>query len=239
MHFPLPAFTQEMIKTLIWCVDDDPTIRDIEVYTLLQTGFEARGFSDGPSMLKALKNERPSLIVLDIMLPEMDGVTVLKKIRNNPATSEIPVLMATAKGTEMDKIQGLDTGADDYLVKPFGVMEMVSRIKAVLRRCTPEINREILSCGAIILNDGEHLVSVNDTKISLTFKEFEILKLFMQHPGIVFSRERLLSSVWGIDYLGESRTVDMHIKTLRKKLGFAGNYIETVIGVGYKLEVPK
>ena len=221
---------------MIWCVDDDNTIRDIEVYTLTQTGFEAKGFADGISMLEALKTEKPELIVLDIMLPGKDGVEVLKKIRSNPETRKIPVIMATAKGTEMDKIQGLDMGADDYLVKPFGVMEMVSRIKAVLRRCEPDDKEEVLSIGEITLSDKEHLVTVNGEKVVLTFKEFEILKLFMSNPGIVFSRDKLLSEVWGIDYLGESRTVDMHIKTLRQKLGDAGTIIETVIGVGYKME---
>ena len=221
---------------MIWCVDDDNTIRDIEVYTLTQTGFEARDFADGVSMLEALKTEKPELIVLDIMLPGKDGVDVLKEIRRNPETRKIPVIMATAKGTEMDKIQGLDTGADDYLVKPFGVMEMVSRIKAVLRRCEPNEKEEVLTVGEITLSDKEHLVTVNGEKAALTFKEFEILKLFMSNPGIVFSRDKLLSEVWGIDYLGESRTVDMHIKTLRQKLGAAGIRIETVIGVGYKME---
>lgn len=221
---------------MIWCVDDDNTIRDIEVYTLTQTGFDAKGFADGISMLEALKNEKPELIVLDIMLPGRDGVDVLKEIRSNPETRKIPVIMATAKGTEMDKIQGLDTGADDYLVKPFGVMEMVSRIKAILRRCEPDKKDEILSVAEIKLSDKEHLVTVNGEKVVLTFKEFEILKLFMSNPGIVFSRDKLLSEVWGVDYLGESRTVDMHIKTLRQKLGDAGTIIETVIGVGYKME---
>ena len=221
---------------MIWCVDDDNTIRDIEVYTLTQTSFEAKGFADGISMLEALKTEKPELIVLDIMLPGKDGVEILKEIRSNPETRKIPVIMATAKGTEMDKIQGLDTGADDYLVKPFGVMEMVSRIKAVLRRCEPDEKEEVLSIGEITLSDKEHLVIVNGEKVVLTFKEFEILKLFMSNPGIVFSRDKLLSEVWGIDYLGESRTVDMHIKTIRQKLGDAGALIETVIGVGYKME---
>ena len=200
---------------MIWCVDDDNTIRDIEVYTLTQTGFEAKGFADGISMLEALKTEKPELIVLDIMLPSKDGVEVLREIRSNPETRKIPVIMATAKGTEMDKIQGLDTGADDYLVKPFGVMEMVSRIKAVLRRCESDEKEEVLTIGRITLSDKEHLVTVDGEKVVLTFKEFEILKLFMTNPGIVFSRDKLLSEVWGVDYLGESRTVDMHIKTLR------------------------
>lgn len=221
---------------MIWCVDDDSTIREIEVYTLVQTGFEAKGFADGISMLEALRVERPELIVLDIMLPVKDGVEVLKEIRSNSKTCDIPVIMATAKGTETDKIQGLDTGADDYLVKPFGMMEMVSRIKAVLRRCDSKNKEKNLISGNIQLDYNKHIVTVNGKKIDLTLKEFEILKLFMQNIGTVFSRDRLLSEVWGVDYLGESRTVDMHIKTLRKKLGNEGVRIETVIGVGYRLE---
>ena len=221
---------------MIWCVDDDNTIRDIEVYTLTQTGFEAKGFADGISMLEALKSDKPELIVLDIMLPGRDGIDVLKEIRIKPGPCKIPVIMATAKGTEMDRIQGLDTGADDYLVKPFGVMEMISRIKAVLRRCKPDQKKDVLSVAEITLSEKEHLVTVSGEKVVLTFKEFEILKLFMSSPGIVLSRDKLLSEVWGVDYLGESRTVDMHIKTLRQKLGSAGSYIETVIGVGYKME---
>ena len=221
---------------MIWCVDDDNTIRDIEVYTLTQTGFEARGFADGLSMLEALKSDKPDLIVLDIMLPGMDGIEVLKEIRSNADTRKIPVIMATAKGTEMDKIQGLDTGADDYLAKPFGVMEMVSRIKAVLRRCEPDDMNAVLRVGEIILRDKEHTVTANGEKVLLTFKEFEMLKLFMSNPGVAYSREKLLQEIWGLDYVGESRTVDMHIKTLRQKLGEAGKRIETVIGVGYRLE---
>ena len=221
---------------MIWCVDDDSTIRDIEIYTLIQTGFQAKGFADGTSVLDALKTETPDLIVLDIMLPGKDGVEVLREIRANPSTRKIPVIMATAKGTEMDRIQGLDTGADDYLVKPFGVMEMVSRIKAVLRRCGAADSGEQIALFEITLNDREHFVTVDGEKVALTLKEFEILKLFMKNPGTVFSRDRLLSEIWGSDYLGESRTVDMHIKTLRKKLGNAGAHIETVIGVGYRME---
>ena len=221
---------------MIWCVDDDDTIREIEVYTLTQTGFEARGFADGNSMLETLKTEIPELIVLDIMLPGKDGVEVLKEIRSDSQTAKIPVIMATAKGTEMDKIHGLDTGADDYLVKPFGMMEMVSRIKAVLRRCEPVKNEDdIVSIGDIVLNDKEHIVTAKGENVNLTFKEYKILKLFMNIPDIVFSRDKLLSEVWGVDYLGESRTVDMHIRTLRQKLGEAGAQIKTVIGVGYKL----
>lgn len=221
---------------MIWCVDDDRTIRDIEVYTLEQTGFQARGFADGPSMLKALDTEIPDLIILDIMMPEMDGTEVLKNLRSNAKYKDIPVIMATAKGTEMDKIIGLNSGADDYLVKPFGVMEMVARVKAVLRRTSKDASSQSLSVGDILLKDQEHKVIVADKEVVLTHKEFSLLKLFMQNVGMVFSRDKLMSELWGLEYVGESRTVDMHIKTLRQKLGSAGGQIKTVIGVGYKLE---
>lgn len=220
---------------MIWCVDDDNAIRDIEVYTLETTGFKARGFTDGVSMLEAIKNELPELIILDIMLPGEDGVEILRKLRSDPRTKNLPVIMATAKGTEMDKIQSLDIGADDYLVKPFGVMEMVARVKAVLRRCERHDENE-LKVGNISMNETKHIVIADGTKVTLTLKEFEMLKLFMQNPGRVLSRDRLLSEIWGIDYTGESRTVDVHIKTLRQKLGESGKMIETVIGVGYRLE---
>lgn len=222
---------------MIFCVDDDNTIREIEVYTLLQTGFEAKGFPDGEALFEALKTETPDLIVLDIMLPGKDGMEILKEIRSNPETERIPVIMATAKGTEIDKIQGLDRGADDYLVKPFGTMEMVSRIKAVLRRCKrEETTSDILTIGNIMLKDNEHKVTVNGERVTLTLKEYELLKTFMLNPGIVFSRDKLLSLVWGVEHAVESRTVDMHIKTLRQKLGEEGKHIETVIGVGYRME---
>ena len=221
---------------MIWCVDDDSTIRDIEVYTLEQTGFDARGFADGISMLEALKNETPELIILDIMMPEMDGIEVLKKLRTDSVYKDIPVIMATAKGTEMDKIGGLNSGADDYLVKPFGVMEMVARVKAVLRRTTKEATSTDIIVGNITLKETEHKVIADGEKVELTHKEFEMLKLFMQNPNMVFSRDKLMSEIWGMDYIGETRTVDMHIKTLRHKLGNAGGQIKTVIGVGYRLE---
>ena len=225
---------------MIFCVDDDNTIREIEVYTLEQTGFKAKGFSDGEALFEALKTEKPELIVLDIMLPGKDGMEILKEIRSNPDTERIPVIMATAKGTEIDKIQGLDRGADDYLVKPFGTMEMVSRIKAILRRCKrEEISSDALTIGDIVLKDNEHKVTVRGERITLTFKEYELLKTFMQNQGIVFSRDKLLSQVWGIERAVESRTVDMHIKTLRQKLGESGKLIETVIGVGYRMEAKK
>ncbi len=223
---------------MIWCVDDDDAIRDIEVYTLESTGFSAKGFADGVSMLEALKTEKPDLIILDIMLPEKDGTEVLREMIQNPDWRKIPVIMATAKGTEMDKIQNLDLGADDYLVKPFGVMEMVSRVKAVLRRCGDQPDSdEILTAGNILLNANQHTVTVNGVKTALTLKEFEVLRLFMQKPQKVFTREELLSKIWGIEFAGESRTVDVHIATLRQKLGASGSMIKTVIGVGYRLEI--
>lgn len=225
---------------MIWCVDDDATIREIEVYTLCSTGFQAEGFVDGRSMFEALEKRKPELIVLDIMLPGEDGVEILRKLRENPETKKIPVIMATAKGTEMDKIHSLDLGADDYLVKPFGVMEMVSRIKAVLRRCgSTEKEQELLMAGGVTLSRSEHTVTVDGERVTLTLKEYEILRLFLENPGMVFGREKLLADVWGMDYFGETRTVDMHIKTLRQKLGESGKMIKTVIGVGYRLEVER
>ncbi len=220
---------------MIYCVDDDKQIRDIEVYTLEQTGFSALGFSDGDSLFKALQKEIPDLIVLDIMLPETDGIEILKRIRSELMYKDIPVIMATAKGTEMDKISGLNFGADDYLVKPFGMMEMVARINAVLRR-TAKTEEAGITVGNITLNEAEHTVVADGRGVELTHKEFDMLKLFMKNKNIVFSREKLMNEVWGSDYMGESRTVDMHIKTLRKKLGSAGSQIKTVIGVGYRLE---
>ena len=221
---------------MIWCVDDDNTIRDLEVYTLEQTGFQAKGFADGISMLKALETEMPKLIILDIMLPEMDGVEILKKIRGDQKYKNIPIIMATAKGTEIDKIEGLNSGADDYLVKPFGVMEMVARVNAVLRRINKDDETITLTVGEISMKEKEHMVFVQDEKIELTHKEFELLKFFMEHRDVVFSRDELMNSIWGMTYVAETRTVDMHIKTLRQKLGCAGGQIKTVIGVGYRLE---
>lgn len=221
---------------MIWCVDDDSTIRDIEVYTLEQTGFKARGFGDGISMLEALKEEIPRLIILDIMMPELDGTEVLKRLRTSNEYKNIPVIMATAKGTEMDKICGLNSGADDYLVKPFGVMEMVARVNAVLRRTEKDKNSSEITVGTIVLKENEHIVIANGKRVELTHKEYDMLKIFMKNPNIVFSRDKLMSEIWGMDYIGETRTIDMHIKTLRQKLGRSGGQIKTVIGVGYRLE---
>lgn len=222
---------------MIWCVEDDSSIRDIEIYALNSTGFEARGFADGTAFWEAVQEETPELVVLDVMLPGIDGVELLKRMKANSKLCHIPVIMATAKGTEYDKIQSLDLGADDYLVKPFGIMEMVSRIKAVLRRCQPAPVSQALTYEALQLNPDEHTVTVNGQRLSLTFKEYELLRLFLSQPGKAFTREQLLSAVWKSDYLGESRTVDMHIRTLRQKLGEYGHIIETVRNVGYRLEV--
>lgn len=224
---------------MIWCVEDDESIRDIEIYTLEQTGFKVKGFGDAYSFKRELEKaeEFPELIILDIMLPGEDGVSLLTKMKAAPATKDIPVIMATAKSVEYDKIRSLDLGADDYLVKPFGMMEMVSRIKAVLRRCAPKKeNKTVLVNGIIEMNVEEHTVSVNGKSVVLTFKEYEILKTFLSHPGMAYTRNQLLSEVWGIDSYGETRTVDMHIKTLRQKLGDGGSYIRTVRNVGYKME---
>lgn len=221
---------------MIWIVDDDSTIRDIEVYTLNSTGFEAKGFASGAPMFEALKSERPKLIVLDIMMPGDDGITILKKLRGNPVTKDIPIIMATAKGTEMDMIIGLDTGADDYLVKPFGIMTLVSRIKAVLRRCGKQKSDTLLSAHGIVMDTESHEVRVYGEDVELTKKEFAMLRLFLRSPGKVYTRESLMSEVWGAEYCGESRTVDMHIKTLRQKLGEASGCIKTVVGIGYRME---
>ena len=222
---------------MIWIVDDDSTIRDIEVYTLNTTGFEAKGFSCGAPMFEALKTETPELIVLDIMMPGDDGISILKKLCGNPATKDIPIIMATAKGTEMDMITGLDAGADDYLVKPFGIMTLVSRIKAVLRRCGKQKTDTLLSAHGIVMDAESHEVRVYGENVELTKKEFAMLRLFLLHPGKVYTRENLMSEVWGEEYYGESRTVDMHIKTLRQKLGDASGCIKTVVGIGYRMEV--
>lgn len=221
---------------MIWCVDDDNTIRDIEVYTLEQTGFEARGFCDGASMLEALRTQSPDLIILDVMMPGLDGIEVLEKLKADAAYRDIPVIMATAKGTEMDKISGLNAGADDYLVKPFGVMEMVARVKAVLRRSGSNSRADDILLGNIVLKENEHVVYSAGEKVELTHKEFDMLRLFMKNPNIVFSRDKIMNDIWGVDYVGETRTVDMHIKTLRQKLGAEGSRIRTVIGVGYRME---
>ena len=224
---------------MIFCVEDDKSIRDLVIYTLTAVGYEAEGFATGEEMFKELEKTSPQLIMLDIMLPDEDGLAILKRLKSDPMTEDIPVIMATAKGTEYDKVVGLDLGADDYLAKPFGMMEMISRVKAVLRRSAPKEKTDLLRMGKLELDEKRHTVSVDGTQIQLTLKEYELLRVFMKNPGIVFSRDSLLSIVWGINFIGESRTVDVHIGTLRTKIGECGNYIETVRGVGYKMEEQK
>ena len=222
---------------MIFCVEDDSGIRALMIYTLNSAGFEARGLVCGDELFEALQTKTPELIMLDIMLPGDDGITILKRLRSNPATADIPVIMATAKGTEYDKVIGLDLGADDYLAKPFGMMEMVSRVKAVLRRAKPKDDAKVLQIGDLIMNAGEHTVTVKGERIQLTLKEYELLKKFMDNPGRAFTRDQLMESVWGGDFVGETRTVDVHIGTLRTKLGACSDYIETVRGVGYRMEM--
>ena len=223
---------------MIWCVEDDASIRDIEVYALSSAGFAARGFEDGSSFYAAITGEKdkPQLIVLDVMLPGIDGIELLRRIRANAALKQIPIVMATAKGSEYDRIQGLDLGADYYLTKPFGVMELISCVKAVLRRCGAEDEKGTLNACGISMNTLEHTVSADGERITLTYKEYELLKLFLSHMGTAFTREQLMERVWGTDYMGETRTIDMHIRTLRQKLGKCGESIKTVRNVGYRME---
>ena len=221
---------------MIFCLEDDSSIRDLVVYTLTTAGFQAKGFPDSRPFWQAMEDEKPELIILDIMLPGEDGITVLRKLRTRPSTAGIPVIMATAKGAEYDRVIGLDSGADDYLCKPFGMMEMISRIKAVLRRYAKDDRKSVLTRGKLKLDDSRHTVTSDGREITLTLKEYELLKVFMENPGIVMTRDRLLKAVWDTGFAGESRTVDVHVGTLRTKLGEAGEQITTVRGVGYRLE---
>ncbi len=219
----------------IYCVEDDQNIRDLVVYALGTAGFGAKGFEKSSELYEEMKKELPVLILLDIMLPEEDGMQILRHIRSDMTTRNIPVIMLTAKSAEFDKVMGLDSGADDYITKPFGVMEMISRVKAVLRRAGSVSEETRLVLGGIILDAESHVVTVNGERVAFTYKEFELLQYLMKNEGIVLTRDKLMSAVWGFDFEGESRTVDMHIKTLRQKLGSCGSMIETVRGVGYKI----
>lgn len=223
---------------MIFCVEDDAGIRDLMIYTLNASGFRAVGFENSREFYAALADTVPELIMLDIMLPGEDGISILKRLKADARTADIPVIMATAKGNEYDKVIGLDLGADDYLAKPFGMMEMASRVRAVLRRSGRAAEKQqLIRVGGLEMNLGEHIVTADGIRIQLTLKEFELLHTFMTSPGRAFTREQLLSSVWSEDFLGETRTVDVHVGTLRQKLGSCGKYIRTVRGVGYKLEV--
>lgn len=221
---------------MIYLVEDDSSIRELMVYTLQASGFEACGYPDGEAFWTGMKKAKPELIVLDIMLPGEDGISILRRLRATADTKDIPVIMATAKDSEYDTVVGLDSGADDYLAKPFGMMEMVSRIRAVLRRSAPKKEPTCIRCGEIAIDEGKHTVTACGKPVTLTLKEYELLKLLAEHHGQVFSRENLLASVWGSDYVGETRTVDVHIGTLRTKLDTCGDMIQTVRGVGYKME---
>ena len=221
---------------MIWYVEDDASIRDIAIYALNSAGFETKGFEDGLSFWEALRKEKPELIVLDVMLPGMDGIEILRKMKEAADLCSIPVIMATAKGQEYDRIRGLDLGADDYIVKPFSMMEMVSRVKAVLRRCQPKQISRLLKVGGLVVNLDEHTVIADGVRVQLTYKEFELLRMFLSHPGMVYTREQLFSQVWKLDYMVDSRTLDSHIRTLRQKLDGYGKRIETVRNVGYRWE---
>ena len=225
---------------MIFCVEDDAAIRNMMVYTLNSSGFPAQGLEDGSALFSALEKELPQLILLDIMLPGMDGIEILKRLRLKADTANLPVIMATAKGTEYDRVLGLDLGADDYLSKPFGMMEMVSRVRAVLRRTAPKSKQgNSVTMGDLTLDRTSHTVTLQGKALQLTLKEYALLDRFLSHPGRVFTRDQLLSDVWGVDYAGETRTVDVHIGTLRTKLGSLGQRITTVRGVGYRMEGEK
>ena len=227
---------------MIYCVEDEQNICELEVYTLHCGGLDAMGCSTGKELFEELENKLPQLILLDIMLPDEDGLNILRRLRSDERYAHIPVIMATAKGTEFDKVKGLDCGADDYIAKPFGMLEMVARIKAVLRRCEgrgaqPAV--QIIKRDNLEVNLEEHKVIVDGEEAVLTLKEFELLKKFLLHPGIVFSRDKLLNDIWGYEFTGETRTVDVHIRTLRQKLGSAGDLVETIRGVGYRMAANK
>ena len=221
---------------MIFCVEDDAAIRDLMIYALGTAGFEAEGFADGEALTAGLRVCRPELILLDIILPGEDGIAILRRLKSQETTRSIPVIMASAKGTEYDKVIGLDLGADDYLAKPFGMMEMVSRVRAVLRRSGSPEQDPVLRCGGLVLDPREHTVTAGDKPVQLTLKEFDLLRTFLEKPGHAFTREQLMSIIWGSDFIGETRTVDVHVGTLRTKLGLYGDRIRTVRGVGYRLE---
>lgn len=220
---------------MIYCVEDDDNIRELVIYTLETTGLKAKGFAEGAEFMEALAFDTPELILLDIMLPGEDGLAILRKLKNSSKTKDIPVIMVTAKGTEYDKMIGLDSGADDYVTKPFGMMELVSRIKAVLRRSGQTADKADLEVDGVKMNVKKHEVTVDGQAVTLTLKEYELLERLMRNRNIVLTRDQLLEDIWGYDFDGETRTVDVHVRTLRHKLGEKGAIIETVRGVGYRI----
>ena len=221
---------------LVYIVEDDRNIREIQHYALKNSGFDVQGFECGKELYQALEKKIPNLILLDIMLPEEDGLEILARLRNQSATARIPIIMVTAKSTELDKVKGLDSGADDYMTKPFGIMELISRVKALLRRIQSLEEASLFTSGCIEVDTEKRTVTVDKEPCELTFKEFELLRMLLFNQGIVLSREKIMEQIWGFDYEGESRTVDMHIKTLRQKLGKGGSAIKTVRNVGYVLK---
>lgn len=223
----------------IYIVEDDKNIAEIEQFALKNAGYEVMAFSTAKEFENHLQQEHPALIIMDIMLPDRDGLALVKDLREDVSTSKIPVIMVTAKSSEMDKVKGLDQGADDYMTKPFGIMELISRVKAMLRRANLDNSSKILEFDGIVMDDAKHQVSIDNVLCELTFKEYELLKMLMQNSGIVLRRDSILDRVWGIDYEGESRTLDMHIKTLRKKMGEKGSLVQTVRNVGYTLNYRK
>lgn len=220
----------------IYIVEDDVNIREIERYALKNGGYNVCEFERGTDLFAAVKKKVPSLIILDVMLPEEDGLDILASLREKKETKNVPVIMVTAKSTEIDKVKGLDMGADDYLTKPFGIMELISRVKALLRRTERMVETDVIRCGCISLDNKKHAVTVNENLCELTFKEYELLRYLMLNEGIVLSRDKIMDQVWGFEYEGESRTVDMHIKTLRQKLGEGSGLIKTVRNVGYMIQ---
>ncbi|MBQ8122313.1 MAG: response regulator transcription factor [Ruminococcus sp.] len=220
---------------MIYLLEDDSGIRSFVTYALNSSGFEAAGFETPSAFYEAMSSTLPDLLLLDIMLPEEDGLSVLRKLRADPATAQLPVIMLTAKSSEFDKVTGLDSGADDYIAKPFGTMELISRIRALLRRSSGSRDSTSISVGGLTLFPEKHTVSADGSPVALTLKEFELLLFLMRNAGTVFSRDVLLQKIWGYDFSGESRTVDVHIRTLRSKLGSCGELIRTVRGVGYKI----
>ena len=220
---------------MILIVEDDENIREIEMFALKNAGYEVQGFDCASAFYAKLKEKVPAMVLLDIMLPDEDGLSIVKKLRFTAETRKLPIIMATAKTTELDKVKGLDIGADDYITKPFGVMELISRVKALMRRSRGMEEERMIKLGPIFMDDEKRAVYVDDCPCELTYKEYELLKLLLLNAGIVASRDMILDRVWGTDFEGESRTLDMHIKTLRQKLGSAGAMIKTVRNVGYML----
>ncbi len=219
---------------LIYIVEDDTNIRELETYALKNSGYEVQSFAESKSFFKACTTQIPQLVILDVMLPDFDGLSVLEKLRQDAVTKSVPVILVTAKGSEMDKVKGLDMGADDYITKPFSVLELISRVRAILRRCSVENKLDVITLGGIVFDDSKHTVTSDGEPCTLTYKEYELLKYLLKNKGMALTRENIILNVWGYDFEGESRTVDMHITTLRQKLGSCGNLIKTVRNVGYK-----